>query len=339
MSTPHIPTLTIIYLPTTKVVLLTEFLPLDLTSVIQEGLSKSKRAPDGLLHCSTDLCSPLRHVQLRAAGAPEKETDITVQIILETGTLWHKRIAQLLVDSGAPFMQEVSVTPWLPEGWAGTADWLFWHPDYSAFVLGDLKTIAGEGIAVVERGGIKYEHHHQLSAYWHALVSAGFPMLDSLCVMYFPKNRAKNYDTRPLVIEATPLSGEYMGELMVTRYAAVQDFLGAFRDSQDPNPGDDYLWDAEALEGLPIDAPQDRVLTLVWSRDHYDVKLVPHWTAKFCPYEDDLCDCSSQGETKVGEYKRDEAEPDHIGYYPRRGYTHIEPPELTHHQRRKFESG
>ena len=67
-------------------------------------------------------------------------------------------------------MAEVNLTPWMPTGWSGTADWLFWHPEYEGFVLGDLKTSKGEAIKWKERDGMSEEHLWQLSAYWHALI-------------------------------------------------------------------------------------------------------------------------------------------------------------------------
>lgn len=315
---------------------LTELLPLDLSATIHTALGKSKRVPDGLLHCSSDLTGSLRHTMLKAAGAPTIENDIVSDIILETGTLWHKRIAQLLVDSGSAFMQEVNLTPWLPTGWAGTADWLFWNPEYEAFVLGDLKTVAGEGLQFIERDGIKTEHHHQLSAYWYACVEAGLPMVEHMVVMYFPKNRAKNYDTRPIEVEAKPLDGEYMRELMAYRWEYIQDYLDSI----------DYLADAETAIDEPdwyktdlLSPVQARELKLIWNKDKYEVKLVPHWSAQFCPFPDELCDCNTQGENKIGEYELSIAMPSGISevvYRSRRGYEDIIPPDITRAQEKRI---
>lgn len=260
---------------------------------------------------------------LHAAGAPSRDNDIAGSIILETGTLWHRRVGQILVDVGVAFMQEVKLNQWLPEGWGGTADWIFWHPEYEAFVLGDLKTTAGESLSHIEREGIKKEHLHQLSAYYHALVKAGLPMVNKIGVLYFPKNRAKNYKTEPILIEADPLDREYMNDLMNYRWDQVCEYTDANRGS--------FISD----ELAPV---QDRVLKVVWNKDKWDVKLVPHWSAQFCPYEDELCDCDKQGETKVGEYVFDSdwGENPRVEYSPRKGYEHIAPPELTSTQYRRL---
>ena len=58
-----------------------------------------------------------------------------------TGTLWHGWAHEALVRTGMPFMQEVKLDRWLPEGWSGTADWVFWNADLGGFVLGDMKTM------------------------------------------------------------------------------------------------------------------------------------------------------------------------------------------------------
>jgi hypothetical protein len=66
------------------------------------------------------------------------------------------------------------MTGTLCHGWAheasGTADWVFWNADLGWFVLGDMKTIKGDGIAWIEKDGAKREHLWQLSCYWHALI-------------------------------------------------------------------------------------------------------------------------------------------------------------------------
>lgn len=274
---------------------------------------------------------------LRMAGAPEKQNDIVTDTILEIGTLMHRRIGEAIVSLGLPFMQEVKLNEFLPEGWGGTADWVFYHPKYEAFVLGDLKTTTGEGIPFIAREGIKENHHHQLSAYWHALVRMGLPMVKGVAVLYMPKNRAKNQVTEPLLVEAEPLEAEYLDALMRERRELVDSYLRDVKatDTQwfkttinDPfspwEHPDKYMQDSLAPQ-------QDRVLKVTWNRDKYDVKLVPHWSAQFCPYDDSLCDCDKQGETKVGEYLSD-------GYHPRKGYEQVNPPELSDSQRRRLES-
>lgn len=75
---------------------------------------------------------------LTAAGAPRKPERLADQIVLMTGTLWHSWAHDALVSTGLPFMQEVKLDRWLPEGWSGTADWIFWHPEHEAFVLGNV---------------------------------------------------------------------------------------------------------------------------------------------------------------------------------------------------------
>jgi len=52
-------------------------------------------------------------------------------------------------------MEEVNLTAWMPEGWSGTADYVFYNAEARGFVLGDLKTIKGDGITWIERDGAR----------------------------------------------------------------------------------------------------------------------------------------------------------------------------------------
>jgi hypothetical protein len=58
---------------------------------------------------------------------------------------------------------------------------------------------------------------------------------------------------------------------------------------------------------------------VVWNKPQkgFDLKLVPHWSAEFCPFPDSLCGCSKQGENKVGQYDLDG------NYTPRKGFEDV----------------
>lgn len=319
---------------------------MNLTETIHQALLESKREPDGLLHCSGDLCGSLRHVMLREAGAPQRHEDEVSSIILETGTMWHTRVGAMLVKQGVPFMQEVRMNKWLPAGWGGTADWVFWHDEYQGFVLGDLKTTAGEALSHIAQEGMKIEHHHQLSAYWWAMADAGFPLVKGFGVLYLPKNRAKNYDTVPTLVEAEPLDRDYLYALMRERREATDKYLADVKETSNrfinATRSDPFApWDApEKFMQDSLAPPMERVQKIAWMKDHYDVKLVPHWTSQFCPYSDDLCDCSKQGETKIGEYWCEPPGGTHLvysaRYEARKGYENIKPAPLTKGQERKL---
>lgn len=266
---------------------------IDLVAIIEKGLTDGHRPPDGLLHASSDLVGSLRHSQLRLVGAPELERDITSDIRLQTGTMWHSYIGSLLVSSGAPVLQEVNLTPWMPEGWSGTADWLFFDPEYEAFALKDLKTTKGESMKFKTSGGMSTEHHHQISLYWHALVSAGFPMLDYVEVLYLPMNTVSGEDVKPEIIRAKPLDFDYMADLANARWKICKEYA----DFHALGTSDDLT------EGLAPIMP--RVQKLVWDSkaSHWNVNLVPHWTAQFCPFPDELCNCNTQPKSeKIGHW-------------------------------------
>ena len=312
-------------------------LPVDLKSLLHSRLLESRRPPDGLLHASGDLLGSLRHAQLRLAGAPTVESEIVSDTRLMTGTMWHAWVGESLVRSGVAFMQEVRVTPWLPEGWSGTADWVFWHPEYRGFVLGDLKTIKGEGMRWVLKDGAKEEHLWQLSCYWHALYDSGLPLVKGFGVLYWPMNDTTERDEQiePVVMECDPLPREIVYGVMHDRWAATQDYLASI--SAESTEAQHYL-DNGRLDWLLTDklAPEmARVQKVFWNGKQgvFDVKLVPHWSAQFCPYPTELCGCSEQGTTKIGQYTLE------AKYEPRKGFEDelpmVEPTELDYARQRK----
>lgn len=288
-------------------------IPVDLTALLRRRLAESRRPPDGLLHPSGDLLGSLRHAQLRLAGAPTIESQIVSDTRLMTGTMWHRFLGEMLVGAGVPYMQEVNVTPDLPTGWSGTADAVFWHPEYRGFVLGDFKTIKGEGMKWVLKDGAKEEHIWQLSAYWHALYEMGLPLVQGFVVWYLPQNDTAERDEliEPVLMECEPLSRDLLWGVMEDRWAACQDYLAKLSYSTD-RPDVDYgefLVDNLAPE-------MSRVQKVFWNgkQSVFDVKLVPHWSAQFCPYPTELCSCSEQGTTKIGQYTLE------AKYEPRKGY-------------------
>jgi hypothetical protein len=310
-------------------------IPVDLRDLLHKRLLESRRPPDGLLHASGDLLGSLRHAQLRLAGAPTIESEIVSDIRLMTGTMWHAWVGESLVRAGVSVMQEVRLTPWFPEGWGGTADWVFWHPKYRGFVLGDLKTIKGEGMRWVLKDGAKEEHLWQLSAYWHALYDMGLPMVTGFGVLYWPMDDTTERDEliEPVVMECEPLPRELVHGAMADRWQATQTYLAELDRYISGRPA------PETLDGYLRDslAPEiERVQKVFWNGKQgvFDVKLVPHWSAQFCPYPTELCGCSEQGTTKIGEYSLDGK------YKPRKGYETelpmVAPSEMAYaRQRRK----
>lgn len=294
-------------------------LPIDFIGTLHDELRGTRRPEDGLLHCSTDLVGPLRHSQLRLAGAPTHDSELTNDITLMTGTLWHEWIGEMLVRRGIPVVRELDVTPWLPEGWAGTADYLFWDPELQAWVLADLKTAKGESFRYLAKEGGKIEHLWQVSAYWHALASAGFELADRFNIIYLPKNDVKDFKVEPIIAEATPLDIDILRDTMTTRWELTQEYMDSLGgDIRGSNIENEY-WTTDKLA-----PPMERIQSYWWNKDQqcFDVKLVPHWSAQFCPYDNDLCDCNEQGTTKIGHWERYNS---NVQYVPRKGYEDIEP--------------
>ena len=228
-------------------------------------------------------------------------------IRLRTGTMWHEYISKLLLDRGATVMQEVRLSPWLPEGWGGRADLLVWDAEARAFDLWDIKTTKGEGLKWIADGA-KDEHIWQMSAYWHALRAAKFPMLKKFRVLYLPMNAAEG-DMEPIVQSVVPLPKDLVWGVMAERWKLTTAYLDSiasnFKDGE-------HNWITDKL--APV---QPRVQKLYKNGDKYELKLVPHWSTRFCPFPDELCDCNTQGTTKIGEWAEG-------NYTPRKGYDHIE---------------
>lgn len=293
----------------------------DVPALLRDHLRGENRPPDGLLHPSGDLIGSLRHSQLRAAGAPTIESDLTSDVRLMTGTMWHALFETLFRKKKKLVATEVSLDRYLPEGWSGTADWIAWSDKYRAFDLGDLKTIKGEGMAYVNRDGIKLEHMWQLSAYWYALENMGLPLVKRFCVLYLPMNVPQASDpVEPRMHEGKPLDRELVLGTMADRWKATKRYLAGLdyqrAAAMSSSPAPKFSYDTSDL--APV---QDRVQALRWSKQSgvFDVKLIPHWSAAFCPFPDELCDCSTQGQTKIGHYTLDGT------YVPRKGYEEVAP--------------
>jgi hypothetical protein len=223
-------------------------------------------------------------------------------------------------------MTEVKLDRWLPEGWSGTADWILWSAEHEAFVLVDLKTMKSEGIRFIESGGMKEEHRWQASSYWHALYRMGLPLLDKFHVLYLPMTPLMDREVEPVLTESQPVPFQTINPVMEERWAWTEAYLQRVSEAVHSPQWPYLMYLNDAL--VPV---QDRVFKFAYSsaRNIVDVKLGPHWSAAYCPFPDELCDCSTQTTEKVGHYTSD-------GYVPRKGYSDIEPPELPKEYERKL---
>lgn len=245
------------------------------------------------------------------------ESEIVSDVRLMTGTMWHTYFEDVFRAKRLPVMAEVKLDPWLPTGWSGTADWIAWDDRYKAFVLGDLKTIKGEGIKWVQKDGIKDEHMWQLSAYWYALEAMGIPLVRGFSVFYLPQNvPADAPDVEPLVLTGMPLDRDLVLDTMASRWTVTETYLDAvWASEQHSDDGTPNYLQAQ------LAPPQERLQRAVWSSQSgvFDVKLAPHWSAAYCPFPDELCSCRAQGVTKIGHYTIDN------DYVPRKGYENVVP--------------
>lgn len=300
-------------------------LPFDLTEILLAELRRGRRPNDGLLHASSHLTGSLRHAQLEVVGAPRVESELLSEVTLMTGTMWHEFIHRALVASGVPYMAEVNLTPWLPVGWGGTLDALVLNPELNAFVIVDFKTIKGEGLRFIERDGAKDEHIWQTSLYWHGvkkMLGGTAKLAKTVAIYYLPKNdtRSKDDIIAPVLVDFEPLP---LQEVMATaRFRAER--VEAYKQSLEW-PRVEDTGDGPSLNFWLTDElapPQERVQRIFYDRstETWDVKLMPHWSTAYCPFPEELCDCNTQGQTKIGMYDTDGST-----YIPRSGYEDIVP--------------
>jgi hypothetical protein len=293
----------------------TELLPFDFSEILHTELTKERRQNDYLLHASSHLTGSLRHAQLEVAGAPTVGEELVRGMPLWIGSLIHEDVHRMLRKVGIPYMAEVNMTPWLPPGWGGTADALVWNHELKAFVLADFKTSKGESMRYIRKEGAKPEHVAQTSAYWWAAKKMGLPLAKAIGIYYLPKNdtRSKDELIEPVLIDFEPIPAKTLHGEMKRRVKRVDSYRNSLPESR-PTRLEDWVTDE-------LDPVQSREQRVYWNKtaDLWDVKLVPHWSAGFCPFDAVLCDCGQQGTTKIGVY--DEAGT----YYPRDGYEEIEP--------------
>lgn len=313
-------------------------IPVDLLELLREDLEHEVK-PRENLYPSSDLIGSLRHTQLSFVGAPRVTSDLVGDMRMETGTMWHKRLGQILEDAGLPVMREVRLTPWMPDGWSGIADLLFWVPEERAWVLRDLKTTKGEGIKWKVEKGMSEEHLWQVSTYWWGCYHMGLRMMDRFEVMYLPITQDYKDPIEPVTLSERPLTEEILLPVMEERWSRAREYQQSVVDREQELS--DQLFKGERGYGSRLEeryvtdalAPiQPRVQKLIWEAKlkRWNVVLVPHWSAAFCPYPNELCGCSAEGTTKVGHFERVEDSEllpttDQVRYVPRRGYEATEP--------------
>jgi len=296
-----------------------DLLNFDLGEMIHGELLRERRPNDFKLHASSHITGSLRHAQLDAAGAPKRQRGLVDEIVLMTGTLWHTWLHDALRRLGIPYMAEVNLTPWLPDGWAGTADAFIWRPDLKAFVLVDFKTTKGEALKFIRKDGAKKEHVAQASAYWWAGKKMGIPLARAIGVLYLPKNATRSDELiEPLLVDFKPLPQKALHDEMAKRWGSVSSYV----TSLGSEPGAEVSvrplpdWVTDALEP---EQPREQRIFLDRATGMFELKLMPHWSAAYCPYDDELCACSSQGSTKIGIFDTDGE------YIPRAGFEKIKP--------------
>jgi hypothetical protein len=261
----------------------------------------------------------LRHAQLDVAGAPKIRETFVRGVPVWIGSLMHLDIHRMLREAGVRYDAEVDLTPGMPAGWGGTGDILA-HGGIHECTLIDVKSTNGRAVKYLLDDGAKPEHIKQASAYWHAAVMLGYGMTPKIGMYYVPKED-NAYASEPLLIWFDPIPKDELWPAMEARRALVDAYLTSMHEPDrvvgitgDPDL-DKFL--TPALE--PV---QERIQKCYFDKatETWDVKLAPHWSTSYCQFPDELCDCRSQGYTKIGMY-----DVDGVTYIPRSGYEEIAP--------------
>lgn len=182
-----------------------------LDKIIYDALLADRRPPTGKLHCSSASWQPLRFTQLSMV-MPQSEDDYGSLMTMKIGTLTHDWLEGILYDDSdlnllGPEWEVVAtewdLTPYLPDKWTGTADYVFVHKPTDTVVVGDLKTIKPEAVAYLGNRP-KPEHVTQVSCY-HAAVQKwidkdieempGTTLHPDIFVCYAPKSKDSRQQT------------------------------------------------------------------------------------------------------------------------------------------------
>jgi hypothetical protein len=161
-------------------------------------------------------------------------------------------------------------------------------------------------------------------------------MVDRFAVIYLPKNDTtdKNDIVEPIIAEVKPLSSDYLLPLMEERWMLAREYVDEVekRQTSDEPLARNYRHQPENAHLMFLNKflapPQARVQKMWWNKQQgvFDVKLTPHWSADYCDFPNELCDCSEQSTNKIGHWMQDSDQEDYpLVYVPRKDYEEIEP--------------
>jgi len=124
-------------------------------------------------------------------------------------------------------------------------------------------------------------------------------------------------EAEPLLIDFDPLPVRALNVRMTERKTNIDKYVGGLPK---PNPRpllvEEFLTDTLAPE-------QEMEQRSYFDKSSGDMvlKLIPHWTSAYCPYDPPLCTCSEKRSTTIGRWRNES--PD--SYEPREGFEGIKP--------------
>jgi hypothetical protein len=140
-------------------------------------------------------------------------------------------------------------------------------------------------------------------------------MVKSIGVLYWPITAGgKSDNVSPTMVTFDPMPEDELIPVMKAKWKRTKEYLASL-----PKPNPRPLFPEEYVTDKL--APESERTQVVYSNKDgtYDVLLKPHWMTAYCPYEGTgLCECSDQGQTKIGVYDIDGT------FYPRSGFEDVD---------------
>lgn len=261
-----------------------------LPSIIYQALLADKRAPTGKLHCSSHAWWPLRFTQLSQVIDTD-ETDIGSLITMGIGTLTHEWLANYMEKNPAVLGEdwelcatEWDLTPHLPDGWTGTADYVFVHRPTDMVVVSDLKTSKPEALAYLN-GQPKDSHWIQVSCY-HAAISRfyaaeGVSVHPDISICYMPKGKDSRQNTiQPVVVSKAAIPAAQVWANLTDIKTAVDRYVIEYNKTGE--------LDNKCLAPMPLQS-----LKIGWNKTtaNWDVVSRDGWEVEFigAQFGEQLC--------------------------------------------------
>lgn len=279
-----------------------DFLP----EIINEALENEEEGQNwrqDKLHVSSDLLGCTRRACLEMSEFADKaETDLYGKIRRKIGRGMHSFVGRYLKER-YDVKTEVDVSRGLPEGWAGTADFIVKDAASGEIAVYDLKVVSSSAKYYSDIAAQYYQvtnkqssqlpledHKWQVSSYCYALKKMGIPATRAFVCYLFIDNYfhfGTKYQYRPTEYEVDLVSDEDLEK----RFKEVSGRVERWKKT---SVLPDYLEPEQKLKAIPN-----------WRKpEKYVLEQRIDWRCKACPFYPRFCH-PNQFEGKVGQFEFD----------------------------------